>query len=213
MRQGKQQPPPATAYGAGVCTTSCTLAPYCGDDIVQAADGEACDNGTNLATYGGTSATVCGPNCQYVPYCGDGTVQNPPEKCDNGSSNVACPRAPTAPGFCMNNCIPAPYCGDGIKNGGEQCDDGVNSGAYGTCNANCTLAAYCGDGVVNGAETCDKGAANAPVQTAYGPNLCTTACAPAPYCGDGIVEPQFGEQCDGTSDCSSTCTEVNTGPR
>ena len=64
---------PPTARG---CTTSCTLAPYCGDDDVQAKDGEQCDDGTNLATYGGTSSMVCGPGCKYAPYCGDGQVQN-----------------------------------------------------------------------------------------------------------------------------------------
>ena len=89
----------------------------------------------------------------------------------------------------------------------------MNNGAYGTCNANCTLAAYCGDGIVNGLEKCDNGAGNVSLPTAYGPNLCTTACTPAPYCGDGIVEPQFGEQCDSTSNCSSTCTITSTGPR
>ena len=38
------------AYGG--CNPDCTLAPYCGDDIVQTADGEQCDDGVNLATYG-----------------------------------------------------------------------------------------------------------------------------------------------------------------
>jgi fibro-slime domain-containing protein len=210
---GANNEPPATAYGTGACTTSCTLAPFCGDDIVQSQDGEQCDDGTNLATYGGTSSMVCGPGCKYAPYCGDGQVQSPPEKCDNGANNVPASSNPYGAGICMTTCNPAPYCGDGLKNGTEQCDDGVNDGAYGTCNANCTLAAYCGDGIVNGLEKCDNGAGNVPVQTAYGANLCTTACTPAPYCGDGIVEPQFGEQCDGTSDCSTTCTVTSTGPR
>jgi fibro-slime domain-containing protein len=202
---GTNNQPPATAYGAGVCTTMCTLAPYCGDDIVQTQDGEQCDDGTNLATYGGASSMVCGPGCKYAPYCGDGKVQNPPEKCDNGANDVPVTSNPYGSGICTTNCTPAPYCGDGIKNGDEQCDDGVNNGSYGTCNPNCTLAAYCGDGIVNGSEKCDDGTKNVPVQSAYGPNLCTTACTPAPYCGDGIVEPQFGEQCDGTPGCTAAC--------
>ena len=96
-------------------------------------------------------------------------------------------------------------CGNGIKDPGEQCDDGVNSGAYGTCNPNCTLPGYCGDGIKNGPEQCDDGSANVSTATAYGPGVCTTSCTFAPYCGDGRTETQFGEQCDGQSNCNSMC--------
>jgi fibro-slime domain-containing protein len=41
------------AYGG--CNPDCTLAPYCGDGIVQAADGEQCDSTPN-----------CGPDCRIV---------------------------------------------------------------------------------------------------------------------------------------------------
>jgi len=87
----------------------------------------------------------------------------------------------------------------------------VNNGSYGTCNPNCTLAGYCGDGIKNGPEQCDDGAADVPVATAYGPGVCTTACKFAPYCGDGEVESQFGEVCDSTPGCSSSCQ--NSGPQ
>ncbi len=80
-----------------------------------------------------------------------------------------------------------------------------NTGAYGTCNPNCTLPGYCGDGIKNGPEQCDNGAANKSTATAYGPGICTTSCTWAPYCGDGRTETQFGEQCDGQSDCNSMC--------
>lgn len=95
-------------------------------------------------------------------------------------------------------------CGDGVKDPGEQCDDGKDDGSYGTCNPNCTLAPYCGDGIKNGNEQCDQGSKNSA--TAYGPNLCTTQCTIAPYCGDGRVQTQYGEQCDGSSNCTSMCT-------
>jgi hypothetical protein len=54
-------------------------------------------------------------------------------------------------------------------------------------------------------EQCDKGASNVVPAAAYGMGICSTACVPAPYCGDGIVQPPFGEQCDGTTDCSPMC--------
>ena len=37
----------------------------------------------------------------------------------------------------------------------------------------------------------------------YGPGKCSTACTISPYCGDGRI--QNGEECDGTSGCSSEC--------
>jgi fibro-slime domain-containing protein len=80
---GADNSPSATAYGKGLCTTDCRLAPYCGDATVEAQLGEQCDDGTNLATYGGTNPHVCGPGCKWAPYCGDGMVQSQfGEQCD-----------------------------------------------------------------------------------------------------------------------------------
>ena len=131
---GSANVPPATAYGPGVCTTNCKLAPYCGDAQVQSQFGEQCDDGTNLATYGGQSPNVCGPGCKWAPYCGDGVLQAPPEQCDNGAANV-----PTATaygqGLCSTSCTNAPYCGDGITQTqfGEQCDGQAN------CDKSCQI--------------------------------------------------------------------------
>ena len=102
-------------------------------------------------------------------------------------------------------------CGNGITDPGEQCDNGVNDGSYGTCNPNCTLAYYCGDGMKNGTEQCDFGTANVAPATAYGPGICTSFCTWAPYCGDGRIQSQFGEQCDGSSSCNAVCKDVG-GP-
>ena len=73
-----------TAYGG--CTTKCEFGPYCGNGTVEAAGGEACDDGVNNAKYGQT--TGCMPNCQPPHYCGDSHVDSLfGEKCDNGPLN------------------------------------------------------------------------------------------------------------------------------
>ncbi|HMA93672.1 MAG TPA: DUF4215 domain-containing protein, partial [Polyangiaceae bacterium] len=51
------------------CAAGCVLAPFCGDGIVQAAQGEECDDGVNTSLYGG-----CAPGCKKGPLCGDGLV-------------------------------------------------------------------------------------------------------------------------------------------
>ncbi|MBV9948001.1 MAG: DUF4215 domain-containing protein, partial [Myxococcales bacterium] len=193
--------------GYGGCNPDCTLAPYCGDGLLQMPP-EQCDLGAsrNTGAYGG-----CNPNCTLGPYCGDGTLQSPPEQCDLGTANNT-----GGYGGCNANCMLAPYCGDGIlQNPPEQCDQGPQNvpvaTAYGQglCTTACTLAPYCGDGVVQASrEQCDNGAQNAPVSTAYGKGQCTVDCTAAPFCGDGIVQAQFGEQCDGTPGCTASCQLV-----
>jgi fibro-slime domain-containing protein len=188
----------ASAYGKNMCTNRCTPAPYCGDKQVDGQFGETCDDGVNSGLPGS-----CTPDCKAfvpLPSCGDGILQAP-EQCDDGANNG------TATSACDIHC--RFKCGNGIKDPGEQCDNGVNDGSYGTCNSNCTLAAYCGDGIKNGPEACDNGVNNVPVSSAYGPGVCTTACTFAPYCGDGRVQSQFGEQCDGSVNCTGQCKISN----
>jgi fibro-slime domain-containing protein len=73
-----------TAYGG--CTTQCVIGPYCGDGKVDSAQGEECDDGVNLSTYGNT--TGCSPGCRKAPYCGDKKVDSLfREECDNGADN------------------------------------------------------------------------------------------------------------------------------
>jgi fibro-slime domain-containing protein len=69
------------------CKTDCTWGPYCGDGIVQTADGEQCDLGAN---NGNTALgnNGCSYTCQKPQYCGDGIVQtNLGEQCDLGAQN------------------------------------------------------------------------------------------------------------------------------
>lgn len=187
-----------TAYGKGQCTNQCTPAPYCGDGRVD--PGEKCDDGVDNGMPGS-----CTMDCSaFVPVatCGNGVV-DPGEQCDNGTANAAMTMGNgTLASTCDARC--QFKCGNGVKDPGEQCDDGKDDGSYGTCNPNCTLAPYCGDGIKNGSEQCDQGSKNSA--SAYGPNLCTTQCTIAPYCGDGRVQTQYGEQCDGSNNCTSMCT-------
>ena len=99
------------AYGG--CNPDCTLAPSCGDTIVQTANGEQCDDGVNLATYWYNGTTrVCGPNCQWPPNCGNGIVDSLfGEQCDGTPD-------------CGSNCLIGILCGNGKPDPGEECDDG-----------------------------------------------------------------------------------------
>ena len=73
--------------------------------MVDASDGEKCDDGKNDGSYG-----TCAPSCVLGPRCGDAVVQTTAgEKCDKGSQNVA---TGYGPGLCTTRCWPAPYCGD-----------------------------------------------------------------------------------------------------
>jgi fibro-slime domain-containing protein len=183
----------ASAYGPGSCTDQCVPGGFCGDGIVNGP--EKCDDGKNTGMPGS-----CKPDCSaYVPtvQCGDGIVQ-PPEQCDDGGGPNG---NGTAASKCDSTC--RFKCGNGQVDPGEQCDNGVNDGSYGTCTSDCKFAGYCGDGIKNGPEQCDNGANNQPFNQAYGPGVCTVACTFAPFCGDGRIQAQFGEQCEGTYQCSN----------
>src|SRR5262249_18190538 len=94
-------------------------------------------------------------------------------------------------------------CGNGQIEAGEECDNGVNDGSYGTGTSMCKLAGYCGDGVQNGPEQCDLKDQNKPGNNAYRVGICTSACTFAPFCGDGRIRTKFGEECEGNNGCLS----------
>jgi fibro-slime domain-containing protein len=171
------------AYGG--CQSDCTLAPRCGDAVVDTSAGETCDDGLNDGSYG-----TCASNCHPGPFCGDGQVQSSAgEACDNGGSNVP---SGYAPNLCTSQCQPAPFCGDRAVNTekGEVCDDGVNDGSPGSCATDCKSAialSSCGNGQVNAGEDCDHGAANGTPG-----DSCDIRCNAA--CGNGYIDPT--EQCD-----------------
>lgn len=176
----------------GGCSTTCRLGAYCGDAVLSSPP-EACDDGINLTTYGGTQKR-CGPGCSFAPWCGDAIVSNG-EQCDDGASKNT-----GAYGACSPSCTLGPRCGDGIKDAPEQCDHGPSNGASADgCNVDCTLR--CGDGVKQPGEACDDGAQN----NVGGYGKCNPNCTLGPRCGDGLQ--QGTEQCDdGKNDASyGTC--------
>lgn len=181
-------------YGVeGGCTVRCLPTPYCGDGAVT--NGEVCDDGVNDGTPG-----HCTPECdEFIELvsCGNGRI-DAGEECDDGQGASG---NGSLTSECDGNC--RIKCGNGGVDAGEECDDGTNDGSFGTCNPDCTFAGYCGDGEVNGPEQCDDGSGN--VDGSYGPDICTTACTPAPFCGDGRTQSQFGEECDGQSNCTPGC--------
>jgi fibro-slime domain-containing protein len=223
----------------GGCAPGCVLPPYCGDGMVQAQDGEQCDDGKNDGSYG-----TCTPTCQRAPWCGDGIVQPAyGEQCDDGKNDgtygtcaPGCKLAPRcgdgivqmnfgegcddgmnngkAGDPCSTNCKPVGTCGDGVVEPPEQCDDGTNDGGYGQCAPGCVYGPRCGDGVVQKPyEQCDDGT------NAGGYGQCAPGCVLGPHCGDGVVQPGYEECDDGAQNgmpgdlCSSACKKLISVPK
>ena len=106
-----------------VCSATCASVAgevsYCGDTVLDAAEGEVCDDGD--ASTGGDG---CSASCQDENECGDGT--------DNCSDNAACTN--TVGSF---TCV----CNDGFSGDGITCDDidECTSGVA-SCDADATCA-------------------------------------------------------------------------
>jgi cysteine-rich repeat protein len=117
----------------GTCTQDCKLPAFCGDGIVDSADGEACDNGVNLATYGYNGTPACNPSCQWTDHCGDGIVNGLfGEECDDGND--------VSGDDCEPNCTHRAGCGNGTVDTttGEECDD-ANTISGDGCSEFCTV--------------------------------------------------------------------------
>jgi fibro-slime domain-containing protein len=190
------------AYGA--CNSTCSARQFCGDGIQNGP--EACDNGSNLSTYGATSG--CSPGCVLPPKCGDANVDFAfGEQCDLGTAaNTG------AYNGCTAQCKLGDFCGDGhLDSPQETCDDGAANGGYGKhCGYDCEPGAFCGDGIKNGNEGCDLGTAN----NVGGYGGCKANCTQDIRCGDGVKNGT--EQCDdgknvgGYGKCAPGCVF---GPR
>ena len=101
----------------------------CGDGVMQAEDGEACDDGAANA-----DDAACTSHCQ-VAKCGDGLLQSGVEVCDDGVNDGS------YKGCAVGCAAKAGDCGDGIVQGPEQCDGGEAKG--GCLLETCTIAKSC----------------------------------------------------------------------
>lgn len=160
-------------------------APRCGNGRIDAALGEACDDGNVRAGDGcGADCHVekdfaCpdpGKPCVYLVKCGDGVLGGI-EQCDPPNVGRGCaadcrlepgyvcdppptPANPGQPSVCHKT-----VCGDGNKEGTEACDDHNVIDGDG-CSSTCTLepdcstgtcTSQCGDGMKLAPEACDDG--------------------------------------------------------
>ncbi len=200
------------AYGqtsCTVCSTACKNVPgitsLCGDQKIDTANEEICDEGANNGTYAPAFPGRCNSDCKGKGeggYCGDSIEQASFEACDNGAENGKenCPYGVESCDVCTTSCAKAAgtvsFCGDGLIDtlNEEECDSGENNGQYGFCNADCSgNMPKCGDGNKDEGygEVCDDGVENGQ----YG--KCSTNCLSfMPKCGDSNLDSSFGELCD-----------------
>lgn len=170
--------------------------PKCGNDLIDADEGEECDDANNESCDG------CSSTCK-IESCGNGRIDCG-EVCDDGDD---LPGAPTdeCSGDCAGDCKAFfPVCGNDVTECAEQDDDGNTTDCDGV-SSSCEIEA-CGNGVRECDEECDD-AAN--------PDCNVALCRLQPVnCGNNVLDP--GEECDddNTDDCdgcSHLCTDEGCG--
>lgn len=207
--------------GSPACSSQCQsqVPPNCGDGIVQAEDGETCDDQNAVDCDG------CSHFCQFDG-CGSGRVE--------ATCNEQCDDFNTRPGDGCSGTCQIESCGNGRVDAGEQCDDGNGNDCDG-CRSDCTApispCPTCTAGgpaqcvPCAGAIDCDPlracgfSACSAGVCTPVNPpscddgNACTVdRCEPASGCTSTPVVCQDATACDGTLACNPATGRCANGP-
>ena len=171
----------------------------CGDNIINRARGEVCDDG-NISNGDG-----CSSDCTTNVLCGNGVI-DPNEECDADADSPACDGDCT---FIM--------CGDSHVNmeSGEGCDTGEGNPNTPECNGRLCTKSDCGDSYYNpiSGEACDTGGDSQACNgngNGDSTNNIDSKCQ-IPKCGDGYANTKFTlpgstltEACDTGGD-SQTC--------
>ena len=216
-----------TCNGPGASTGVACQPARCGDEYVNQAAGEACDDGMGEEDDDDPTSDACpsGPlqpgdariPCQPAR-CGDGFTHDQDggtEVCDDGGDSSTCNGSEAGTVACRVS-----TCGDGYRNqvDGEFCDDGnvfdfddcpSGSPPKGDQRARCRPA-RCGDGFHRfGLDLCDPGSG----QNADGPPIdaddCDSDCTFV-ACGDRHVNAAVPEECDEGGE-TATCNGSNAG--
>jgi hypothetical protein len=121
--------PPADTYEC--------LCPFCGDQIIQASNGEICDNSSLGPCTEGCPGNASQNPCTACAMCGDARIDPPVEDCEVDADCAFFPYGSCRTGAGNCDCR---FCGDGILDAGfgEACDAPDDAACPGSCLEDCT---------------------------------------------------------------------------
>jgi hypothetical protein len=190
---------PACTNAGSICSGKCYAAPHIAGVSLMTTSGAwqifSCGVSDGVCPDSFSSG-VCGatadPDCAI---CNNG-IKEGSEQCDGSvPSGLSCasyafpiynggplgPHGNIGSLSCTSSCTidssKCGYCGNGVREGVEQCDEGVSGGS--TCTSSCTLKS-CGNGVREGAEQCDLGSGTKSFSPS--PLVCNNPASVQEYC-------------------------------
>lgn len=194
------------ACGSGlICVAEACVESACGDGFLDAAGGEQCDDGNDVA-FDGCEPATCTFTCSDNAECDDGRTCNGAERCADHICELGTPPGDGSgcdlpaggAGVCRGGECVSVGCGNGVLDGTEECDDGNDVDRDG-CDADCTFSCNedvdCVDGdVCNGSETCD---------------VPTHACVEGEALDCSDADPCTEDLCDPTDGCSNPLVDAD----